>query len=731
MWFSKLSFSVVILFFTACCFFQTPAFAAEKADLEAVTQSHYEFLGSFIGSTEKARDAIFYSYKFHINGFAALLGEEEAAQIADGVKQLHTRHSWEFMSLENNGVVHPSSLWIKEGIIIANVDTERQNIEMYSSVGFCSRCLAESKSFSDKGFGPIPSRWRGICENNTFSGVPCNRKLIGARYFNKGLLSEIEVAPSVLSSTACDFKGHGTHTLSTAAGNFVPGANVFGVGTGTAKGGSPKARVAAYKVCFPPLIHGCHGADIIAAIDAAIEDGADVLSISIGGDPTDYYKDPIAIPALHAIKKGIVVVCSAGNSGPFSGTVTNTAPWIITVGASTIDRKFQTFVELGNGRLLKGTSLPRAMPENRFYPLISGVQANELCMPDALDPEKVKGKIVACLDGKIERTFKGGVVALAGGAGMILCNDKQGGNRIIDDDHVLPASHINYTDGLALFSYINNTHKPMGFIMPPTPIYNVKPAPLVAEFSSVGPNHITPEILKPDIIAPGMNVIAGWSEAGNVRGLESDNRTTPFNTDSGTSMACPHVAGVVGLLKTLHPDWSPAAIRSAISTSAATPFHYGSGHIRPNRAMDPGLVYDISVNDYLDFLCAIGYNESVVASIAEGPYECPNRATSVLDLNYPSITVPKLSGSVAVTRKLKNVSSPGKYIVRINEPYGISVSVEPSVLKFDKIGEEKSFKVTLKAKWEGAAKNYEFGGLISTDGSHHVRSPIIVASTTS
>jgi subtilisin family serine protease len=184
-----------------------------------------------------------------------------------------------------------------------------------------------------------------------FLGVQMQcRKLIGAKYFNKGYAS---VAGPQNSSfeTAVDRHGHGTHTLSTAGGNFVPGANVFGVANGTAKGGSPKARVASYKVCWPEInaTVECVDADILAAFDEAIHDGVDVLSVSLGGDSTDYFSDGISIGSFHAIKKGIVVVCSAGNSGPTPATVSNVSPWMITVGASTLDREFQAFVELRNG----------------------------------------------------------------------------------------------------------------------------------------------------------------------------------------------------------------------------------------------------------------------------------------------------------------------------------------------------------------------------------------------
>lgn len=179
------------------------------------------------------------------------------------------------------------------------------------------------------------------------------RKLIGARYFNKGYLAyakSINYSVASVPNSARDLDGHGTHTLSTAGGNFVPGASVLGVGNGTASGGSPLARVASYKVCWPPINGSeCFDADIMKAFDMAIHDGVNVLSISLGGDPVDYFEDGLAIGAFHAVQNNIVVICSAGNSGPDPGTVSNVSPWMITVGASTLDRQFQASVQLGNG----------------------------------------------------------------------------------------------------------------------------------------------------------------------------------------------------------------------------------------------------------------------------------------------------------------------------------------------------------------------------------------------
>ncbi|KAH9793863.1 subtilisin-like protease SBT5.3 [Citrus sinensis] len=668
-----------------------------SVDLNRVTQYHHEFLGSFLGSNENPEDAIFYSYTRHINGFAAKLDDAVAAEMA------------RFLGLEQNGRIPPNSIWEKarygEDISIGNIDTG---------------LWPESKSFSEEGFGPIPSKWKGICQNDKDSQFHCNRKLIGARYFNQEYVSSF-YSPR-------DIYGHGTHTLSTAGGNFVAGASVFGFGKGTAKGGSPKARVAAYKVWWEGL-GGCFDGDIIEAFDMAIHDGVDVLSVSLGSEkPSQFLEDGIAIGSFHAVQHGILVVCSAGNDG--------LQMWQIVVGASTMDRDFPNYVVLGNNKSLKGQSLSeKGLPSDKLFPLSRGT----------LDPKKVNGKILVCLDGNSRRVDKGLQAVLAGAAGIVLVNLPEYGNDRMTEPHVLPASDINFNDSISLNSYITSIKHPVGFITRPTTEFGTKPAPFMAAFSSKGPNMITPEILKPDITAPGENIIAAYTEAESPTNLNEDKRRIPFNSILGTSMSCPHISGIAGLLKTLHHDWSPAAIQSAITTTAttldnnkqqilnasfaeATTFSYGAGHVQPNLAMDPGLVYDLTVNDYLNFLCALGYNKNVISLFSTNcSYTCPKNAISLVNFNYPSITVPKLSGSITVTRRVKNVGSPGTYQARVKTPQGVSVTIAPKSLKFINVGEEKSFKVIIKAKNASVTKDYVFGELIwSDEKQHQVRSPIVV-----
>uniref|UniRef100_A0ACD5WTS5 Uncharacterized protein n=1 Tax=Avena sativa TaxID=4498 RepID=A0ACD5WTS5_AVESA len=730
---------------------------------EAVTESHYDLLGSVLGDREKARDAIFYSYTKNINGFAANLEPGAAAAIAERPDvvsvfpnrglTMHTTRSWEFLGLERDGEVPQWSAWevarYGEDVIIGNLD---------------SGVWPESLSFNDGEMGPIQDTWKGICQNEHDPQFQCNSKLIGARYFNKGYSSAAGAPAGDRLNTPRDADGHGSHTLATAGGSAVRGANAFGYGNGTARGGSPRARVAAYRVCFTPAVNDsqCFDADILAAFEAAIADGVHIITASVGGEQKEFLEDSVAIGSLHAVRAGIPVVCSAGNRGPDFGTVSNLAPWVVTVAASTIDRGFPAYLVF-NRTKVEGQSLSDTRLKGKiFFPMIAATDAvapnstaddARVCALDSLDAAKVTGKIVVCLIGGSRRIEKGEAVRRAGGAGMVLINDEDSGSTVIPDAHVLPALHIGYTDGLALSAYINSTPIPYGCITRPKTVVGMRPAPIMADFSSQGPNILNRQILKPDVTAPGVGIIAAWTGLAAPSSRPWDQRRVAFTTMSGTSMSTPHVAGIAGLIKTLHPDWSPTAIKSAIMTTAtdldmdqrpildpfldtATPFAYGSGHVFPARALDPGLVYDASTADYLGFLCALGYNATAVGQFNNGaPYQCPASPVAVQDLNYPSITIPALSDPRTVRRRVRNVGPAPRstYTAAVVEPVGIKVTVTPPKLDFGAVGEEKEFQVTFAEKVpvvprpEGAG-GYAFGAMVWSDGTgnHQVRSPLLV-----
>ncbi|KAK1321546.1 Subtilisin-like protease [Acorus calamus] len=736
---------------------------------QEILNHHHSFLLSVKTNEEEAKDSMLYSYKNSINGFAAYLSKEEAAALSQReevvsafpsqAKQwaLQTTRSWDFIGLEEgffgmNNVTASMEMKHKhkhkKDIIVGLLD---------------SGIWPESKSFSDAGMGPVPKSWRGICqEGDSFSSSDCNRKLIGARYYIKAY--EAYYGPLNTSSeyrSPRDHDGHGSHTSSTVAGRHVPGASALGgYGLGLASGGAPRARIAMYKVCWPlpggdpALENTCFEADMLAAMDDALSDGVDVLSISIGttGTQPAYSQDGIALGALHAVKKGVVVSCSAGNSGPTPATSSNLAPWIITVGASSIDRVFYSPVILGNGIQIKGQSVTPFKLKKRFYPLVfaadvvvpgtpKNITAGQ-CLPNSLAPEKVKGKIVFCFRGNGPRVGKGMEVKRAGGAAVILGNLPSNGNEVSVDANVLPGTTLVSDDAIRVMKYINSTKIAKAMIKPAVTLLHTKPAPFMAAFSSTGPNALEPNIIKPDITAPGLNILAAWSRTSSPTKLPSDDRRVNYNIISGTSMSCPHVAAAATNLKAAHPKWSSAAIRSALMTTATTtnrdgdpitdasgkvagPFNYGSGHLRPEHAMDPGLVYDASYIDYLLFVCANGTS-------LDPAFPCPKDRPSPRDLNHPSVAVSKLSGTVTIKRTVTNVGGhKGVYSVTISPPPGVAVDVSPSGLSFWHKMEKKSFLITLKADEGGSGKvssgEYTFGWYSWSDGVHVVRSPIAVS----
>ncbi|PAN34978.1 hypothetical protein PAHAL_6G135900 [Panicum hallii] len=713
------------------------------------TESHHELLGSVLDSKEMAQDSIFYSYTKNINGFAAHVEEDVANQIAEHpdvvtvmeskMLKLHTTRSWDFMDLERDGQILPESIWkhakFGQDVIIANLDSE-------------------STSFTDDDMGEVPQRWKGSCLDTVKYAVPCNKKLIGAKYFNKDMLLS---NPAVVDANwTRDTEGHGTHTLSTAGGSFVPRASLFGYANGTAKGGAPRARVAAYKVCWSGE---CATADVLAGFEAAIHDGADVISVSFGqdaplADVQSLFHEAVTLGSLHAATQGISVICSAGNSGPYDDTVVNAAPWVITVAASTVDRDFPNVLTLGNSAHMKGMSLESTtLHSSTLYPMVDARHAGQAntspfaaseCGMGTLDPAKVKGKIVVCMrGGDVPRVNKGMAVLNAGGAGMILANDRMDGDDIVADPHVLPATMITYSEAVALHNYMTSTNNPVANISPSKTEVGVKNSPSIARFSSRGPSGMLPSVMKPDIAAPGVDILAAFTEYVSPTELASDKRRSEYAILSGTSMSCPHISGVIGLLKAARPEWSPAAMRSAIMTTARTQdntgapmrdhdgkeanaFAYGAGNVHPNRAVDPGLVYDAAPEDYFTFLCSMGFSTADMKRLSAGKFACPAKAPPMEDLNYPSIVVPSLRGSQTVVRRLKNVGRPAKYLASWRAPIGVGMEVKPTVLEFSKIGEEKTFNVTVMSQKDKVGIGYVFGKLVWTDGTHYVRSPVAV-----
>ncbi|KAK7338208.1 hypothetical protein VNO77_18810 [Canavalia gladiata] len=732
----------------------------EEEGKPSIFPSHSQWYES---SLTDSASSIIHTYQTVFHGFSAKLSTLEAERIQslshvisvipEQVRQLHTTRSPQFLGLntaDRAGLLKETDFG--SDLVIGVIDTG---------------IFPESQSFNDRDLGPLPPKWKGTCvAGNHFPSSSCNRKLIGARYFSAGY----EAANGRMNDTLeyrspRDSDGHGTHTASIAAGRYVFPASTMGYARGMAAGMAPKARLAVYKVCW---IAGCYDSDILAAFDAAVADGVDVISLSVGGAVVPYHLDVIAVGAFGASQAGVFVSASAGNGGPGSLTVTNVAPWMTTVGAGTIDRDFPADVMLGNGKIINGVSVyggPGLTPGRLYRMVYAGWEgggdgySSSLCLEDSLDPKFVKGKIVVCDRGVNSRAAKGEAVRKAGGVGMILTNGVFDGEGLVADCHVLPATSVGAHGGDEIRSYMSLSSQSRSpatatILFKGTRV-GIKPAPKVASFSARGPNPVSPEILKPDVIAPGLNILAAWPHTVPPSGVASDERRSEFNILSGTSMACPHVSGLAALLKAAHPDWSPAAIRSALMTTAysvdnlgapildestgnvSSLFDYGAGHVHPEKAMNPGLIYDISTYDYVDFLCNSNYTANNIRSITRKGADCSGakKAGHAGNLNYPSLSAifpqyGKHKMSTHFIRSVTNVGHPNSiYKVTITPPPATLVTVEPDTLSFRRLGQKLNFLVrvqTTAVPLSPGSSTVRTGSIVWSDANHTVTTPLII-----
>uniref|UniRef100_A0ACD5UZU1 Uncharacterized protein n=1 Tax=Avena sativa TaxID=4498 RepID=A0ACD5UZU1_AVESA len=498
-----------------------------------------------------------------------------------------------------------------------------------------------------------------------------------------------------------------------------------------------------YKACTKE--GRCSEWGIAAAIDAAVSDGVDIVSVSISGDNKPFYDDVFAIATFGAESRGVLVVLAGGNRGPRASTVTHLAPWMLSVGAATTDRVFPAKLKLGNGLLLTGQSLYTMKAQGvSMIPLV-----HSSCNPKDLTPDRVMGKIVVCSI-EAEGVWSGMYLERAGGAGLVAADSfERFRDAVLAKGFSLPGLFLGYAAGKMLDDYMSSVPYPVAsLVFSCDTVTGANRAPMVAGFSSRGPNAVAPEILKPDVVAPGVNILAAWSGGAPSRG--------EFNIISGTSMACPHVAGVAALVKRRHGDWTPAMVRSALMTSAltvdntgkqildngvddidgggvvdATPFVAGAGFVVPRRAMDPGLVYEAGTQDYVDFLCSLNYTVEQMRRFVPGLNKCTRTMLpgGVADLNYPSLVVVfDINTRVrTLKRTVTKVSvQPETYAVTVAAPDGVQVTVKPSILEVRKRGEKRSYTVEFRIEAGGDTKLARWGfGFISWENrKHQVRSPI-------
>lgn len=697
-----------------------------------------------------------YSYHYATNGFAARLTANEVEKLKnnadvmsvykDELLQLQTDNTPKFLGLTQRGGAWVKG-WTGEDVVVGIIDTGI-NPEHPS--------FADTRTpiRGDRGrkvrYGDTPSSWVGSdCEfgnseyNINDAAFDCNNKLIKAQYFVDGFGADSLVPTEFLS--ARDSDGHGSHTASTAAGNFGVPAYINDTYQGDISGIAPRARIAVYKVCWQGIDDnaGCASSDSMAAIDQAVADGVDVINYSIGGSSTNF-SGPTEISFLLAADANVWVATSQGNSGPSAETTGTPAgvPWITAVGASQDDSVFATGVSIETPASISNDYL--ALEGSGIISLESTGTINEEIIPSIpeegcstlTNSAELFGKIALVKRGTCGFLDKYVYAANAGAKAIIVYNDGADNSRIdpismggFDGSETIPGVMVSYTNGEIIRSAHAARNSVAGSIGPDISISQVN---RIAGFSSRGPNGGAYDIIKPDVAAPGVEILAAGTNQPNEAAISSD-----FINLNGTSMASPHVAGIFALLKQAHPDWTAAMAKSALMTTArqdmkktfgedaADPFDIGAGHIVPNQVFEPGLVYDAGLLDYLAFSC--GNNIALIDEESCADLAASGYSQDGSDLNLASIAIADLIGEQTITRTVTNVSSsPAKYKVSVTAPEGIDVNVSPKFIKL-RPGGSASYQVTFQTTSTAILNEWAFGDLTWTDGRHtFARSPIAV-----
>lgn len=681
-----------------------------------------------------------YDYRYTFNGFAARLTGAQAAQLEKQPDVLSVEED-ERLKVDTSytptllGLDAPNGLWAQlggqgsagENVVIGIVDTG---------------VWPEHPSFSDRtGTGPkgqpgklayrqLPG-WHGKCTpGEDFNASHCNHKLIAAQYYVTGFGPENVAEWDFLSPR--DWNGHGSHVASTAGGN----AGVDPTGLASAfdaiSGMAPRARIAAYKVCWEEPVGdgGCNTSDSVAAIDQAVADGVDVINFSISGTTTNFLS-PVEVAFLFAADAGVFVSTSSGNAGNFF-TTAHPSPWVTTVGATTHDRTGTGEVVLGNGASYTGAAVtPGVGPAPLVWAgdaALAGADPAEaaFCFPGAdsstgantLDPAKVAGKIVVCDRGGNVLVNKSAAVKEAGGVGVVIANIAGGATTVFALLHAVPTVHVDQAAGDAIRAYIALSPSSATAEIMDSTIFLTGAPPVTASFSSRGPSLATEDQLKPDVTAPGVDILAAVAPPGNSDAL--------FSLYQGTSMSSPHVAGLGALLIQAHPDWSPMMVKSALMTSAGDVagqmstllriLEQGAGLVAPNRAVDPGLVFDHGFNDWLGFLCGTGQLQASY---------CPALGIDPSDLNLASIGIAQLAGVQTLTRTVTNVSSSASsYSFSTSGLAGLDVSVSPSSFTIAP-GASQELEITFRRTTATLGARAS-GHVTWTDGTHTVRVPVII-----
>jgi Subtilase family/Fibronectin type-III domain/Peptidase inhibitor I9/PA domain len=552
--------------------------------------------------------------------------------------------------------------------------------------------------------GALPGFHGSCAMAERWSPSDCSGKIVSARWFVRGFGSDNLASSETLSPR--DAVGHGSHVASVAAGEpdvrVVIDEQPFGRDTGVA----PAARLAVYKACWTapdPADDGCTTADAVAAVDQAVADGVDVLSYSVRGahDPTD----TLSRAFLSASAAGVFVAAAAGNGGPEPGSVGNTGPWVTTVAAGT-SRLYQGAVRLPDGTSYVGAmTADRAVPKTRVVLAADAVvpdgdvAAARRCEPGSLDSTVVHDAVVVCDRGVVARVDKSTEVARAGGAGMVLANTSP--DSVDADVHAVPTVHLDAGDAAALVAYVRSADADARVALDADARASV-PVPTVAPFSSRGPA-VGGDLLKPDLTAPGVAVIGAVTPTAGSGRL--------WDLMSGTSVSTAHVAGLAALVRGARPTWSPARIRSAMTTTAydvaADPdaLAQGAGHVDPRRYLDPGLVVDGGPAAWRAFLRG-------------------DRRPQ--DLNLPSVAVGGLVGRTTVVRRLTSVAAkPETYTASVEGLPGVTATVRPTTVTLAP-GQSRRVRIRLVASPDAPVGDFSRGRITWTGVAHQARVPVLV-----
>ncbi|KGN61172.1 subtilisin-like protease SBT2.5 [Cucumis sativus] len=722
-----------------------------------------------------------YSYKHLINGFAVDITHEQAETLRRTPIVKSVERDWKVRKLTTHT---PEFLGLPTGVWPTGGGFDRAGEDIV--IGFVDSGIyphhPSFATYNTEPFGPC-MKYKGKCEvdPNTKKDF-CNGKIVGAQHFAEAAKAAGAFNPDIHFASPLDGDGHGSHTAAIAAGNNGIPVRMHGYEFGKASGMAPRARIAVYKALY--RIFGGFVADVVAAIDQAVHDGVDILSLSVGPNSPPAttkitYLNPFDATLLSAVKAGVFVAQAAGNGGPFPKTLVSYSPWIATVAAAIDDRRYKNHLTLGNGKILAGLGLSPSTHLNRTYTLVA---ANDVLLdssvtkyspsdcqkPEVLNKRLVEGKVLLCgysfsfVVGtasikKVSQTAKA-----LGAAGFVLAVENISPGAKFDPVPVgIPGILItDVSKSMDLIDYYNTStprdwtgrvksFDAVGSIGDGLMPLLYKSAPEVALFSARGPNirdfsFQDADLLKPDILAPGSLIWAAWSPNGTD---EPNYVGEGFAMISGTSMAAPHIAGIAALVKQKHPNWSPAAIKSALMTTSttmdrggrplkaqqfseteamklvtATPFDYGSGHVNPRAALDPGLIFDAGYEDYLGFLCTTaGINVHEIHNYTNSA--CNFTMGHPWNLNSPSITIAHLVGTQIVTRRVTNVAEEETYTITARMDPAVAIEVNPPAMTLLS-GSSRKFSVTLTAR--SLTGTYSFGQvLLKGSRGHKVRIPVV------